>query len=199
MNNQHFHVITGASGAGKSTLLAALGELGYSVVSEVALSIVQEQEQSGGDLFPWTHLQAFMEEVLERNIRAYESARSLPPPVFFDRGIPECIGHMRLLGLDIAPSHAVAPAVYRYAATVFVAEPWPEVYACDRWRRASFERAARSYDPTVAAYVDTGYRTSILPKAPVQERVAFVLGQLRLAPNQRLRPTATGVSHRRRG
>jgi predicted ATPase len=34
-------VITGASGAGKSTLLATLSSLGYSVVPEIALAIVQ--------------------------------------------------------------------------------------------------------------------------------------------------------------
>jgi predicted ATPase len=100
LNNQRFYVITGASGAGKSTLLKALSDLGYSVVPEVAVTIVQEQEQISGNLFPWTNLQAFMEEVLLRNIRAYDAAQSLQPPVFFDRGIPECLppdfhGHIR--------------------------------------------------------------------------------------------------------
>jgi predicted ATPase len=85
LNNQGFYVITGASAAGKSTLLKALGDLGYSVVPEVALTIVQEQEQCGGNLFTWTNLQAFMEEVLIRNVQAYDTAQSLQPPVFFDR------------------------------------------------------------------------------------------------------------------
>lgn len=85
---------------------------------------------------------------------------------------------MRLLGLDIKPDHELALAQHRYASTVFVAEPWPEVYVCDQWRRASFERAERSYEPTVASYVEAGYRASIIPKASVRERVAFVLAQL---------------------
>lgn len=178
MTNQGFYVITGASGAGKSTLLAALGDLGYSIVPEIARAIVQEQEQCGGNLLPWTNLQAFMEEVLVRNIHAHQSAQSLTSPVFFDRGIPECVGHMRLLGLDVKPGHMAAPSQHRYASTVFVTEPWPEVYVYDRERRASFERAARSYEPTVAAYVEAGYRTCVIPKASLQERVAFVLTQL---------------------
>jgi predicted ATPase len=178
LNNQRFHVITGASGAGKSSLLNALSDLGYSVVPEVALTIVQEQEQCGGKLFPWTNLQAFMEEVLIRNILAYDAAQALPPPVFFDRGIPECIEHMRLLGLEIGLGHAVQSAQRRYADTVFVAEPWPEVYVCNRWRRVQFERAARSFGPTVAAYADEGYSTCIVPKVSVEERVAFVLQRL---------------------
>jgi predicted ATPase len=178
VNGRRFYVITGASGAGKSTLLKALSDLGYSVVPEVALTIVQEQEQCGGNLFPWTNLQAFMEQVLIRNIQAYDAAQSLSPPVFFDRGIPECIAYMRLLGLEIGPGCALEPAQRRYANIVFVAEPWSEVYVCNHGRRVPFERAAQSFEPTVAAYIGTGYNTCIVPKVPVEERVAFVLQML---------------------
>jgi predicted ATPase len=64
---------------------------------------------------------------------------------------------------------------YRYASTVFVAEPWPQIYVQDAERHASFERAVRSYQPTVAAYEEAGYKICLLPKASVQERVAFIL------------------------
>jgi predicted ATPase len=178
VQSDRFYVITGASGAGKSTLLKALGDEGYSGVSEIALAIVQEQEECGGDLFPWTNLQAFMEEVLARNIQAYDAAHALPSPVFFDRGIPECLAHMRLLGLQVKPDHAAEAVKRRYAGTVFVAEPWPDVYVRDRWRRATFERAARSFEPTVAAYAADGYSTCVLPQVPVEARVAFILEQL---------------------
>jgi predicted ATPase len=173
-----FYVITGASGAGKSTLLQALGEKGFSVVREAALSLLQEQEECGGRLLPSTDLQAFMNEVVKRNIRAYDAAKSLRPPVFFDRGIPECLGHMRLLGLAVDPSHLGGALTRRYADTVFVAEPWPDIYVCDQWRRAPFERAARSFDATVASYVEAGYTTCVLPKASVEERVVFILEQI---------------------
>jgi len=178
LNARNFHVITGASGGGKSTLVDALGALGFSVVPEVALSIVQEQEESGGNLLPWTNLQAFMEEVFERNVRAYDAAQALPPPVFFDRAIPECLGHMRLLGLDIKPAHEAALQQRRYAATVLVAQPWPEIYVRDRWRQADFARASRSFEPTVAAYTDVGYDTRVIPQVSLEERVAFVLRQI---------------------
>lgn len=72
-----------------------------------------------------------MEEVLIRNIQAYDAALALPPPVFFDRGIPECIEHMLLLGLEIVPGPALERAQRRYATTVFLAEPWPEVDVCN--------------------------------------------------------------------
>jgi len=169
------HVITGASGAGKSTLLAALGDLGYSTVPEAALALLREQQACNGALLPWTNRAAFMEEVLKRNLSNHQAAQSLQAPVFFDRGIPECLAWLRLSDVVLQPHHLSAPERYRYAPTVFVAEPWPEIYVQNAERQASFERAIRSYEATVNAYVEAGYSICVLPKAPVQERVAFVL------------------------
>ncbi|AWV07367.1 ATPase [Lysobacter maris] len=178
MNSQHFHVITGASGAGKSSLLAALSALGHSTVPEVALAILREQRAGNGRLLPGVDRAGFMEALLLRSIEAHRAAAALPAPVFFDRGVPECVAWMRLMGLEAKSEHLEAAARCRYAGTVFVAEPWPEIYVRDGEREASFERAARSFAPTVAAYVEAGYRICILPKVPVRERVAFVLAQL---------------------
>lgn len=121
-----------------------------------------------------------MEAVLERNIRNHQMAQAWKAPVFFDRGIPECLAWMRLSDLALEAHHLAAPARYRYAQTVFVAEPWPEVYVRDTERQASFERASRSYAPTVAAHIEAGYTTCVLPKVSVQARVAFVLEQVNL-------------------
>lgn len=175
MSTPDFHVITGASGAGKSTLVAALSELGYATVREAALDVLREQQDTGGGLLPWVDRAGFMEEVLARNIDNHRTAQSQAAPVFFDRGIPECLAWLRLSGLAVAPRHLAAVARHRYAPTVFVAEPWPEVYVQNAERQASFERAARSYEPTVAAYVEAGYGVCVLPKTSVAERVAFVL------------------------
>ncbi|WP_308365111.1 MULTISPECIES: AAA family ATPase [unclassified Microbulbifer] len=174
MRSHHFYVITGASGAGKSTLLAALSEIGYSTVPEVARAVMREQLECNGSILPSVDRTKFMKEVLARSVQDFEAAQFLKPPVFFDRGIPEWL---RLLGQDATPRH-MAAAHCRYADTVLLAEPWQEIYVCDRERHASFERAARSYEPTVSAYVDAGYRTCVIPKVSVQERVAFVLAQV---------------------
>jgi predicted ATPase len=175
LTEQRFYVITGASGTGKSTLLAALGQLGYSTIPEAALAIMREQRDCKGTVLPWVDRPAFMREVLARNIQAHQAAQSLKPPVFFDRGIPECLAWFRLSAMEVTPRHLAVLGEHRYADPVFVAEPWPEIYVQDDERRASFERAARSFEPTVAAYVEAGYATCVLPKGPVEERVSFIL------------------------
>lgn len=173
MSSQHFYVITGASGAGKSTLITALDDLGYSTIPEAALAIMREQLECGGEALPATDRTAFMEAVLSRSIQDYEAAQSFHAPVFFDRGIPEWLRF-----LDPSEPNCQVAARCRYAGTVFVAEPWPEIYVRNHERTASFDRAAKSYGQTVSAYVQENYEICILPKVSVQERVAFILARV---------------------
>lgn len=178
MSSRHFHVITGASGAGKSTLIAALASLGYATIPEAALGIMREQLKCNGKALPSVDHTAFMEAVLVRSIGDYETALSLNAPVFFDRGIPEWLRF-----LDPGGDHCQVAVQCRYAATVFLAEPWPEIYVRDHERQASFDRAARSYGATVSAYIQAGYETCVIPKVSVQERVAFIMAKTRLVPD----------------
>jgi len=172
MENRQFYVITGASGAGKSTLIAALNELGYFTFPEAALAIMREQLKCGGTILPSGDLTVFMKAVLARSIEDYEKAQTFNAPVFFDRGIPEWLRF-----LSSGEEHATAQ--YRYASTVFVAEPWSEIYVRDHERVHSFDRAAKSYVPTISAYLQAGYETCVIPKVSVQERAAFILAQVR--------------------
>lgn len=173
MRSQHFYVVTGASGAGKSTLISALADLGYSTIPEAALAIMREQLECNGKALPATDRAAFMQAVLSRSIQDCETAQALHAPVFFDRGIPEWL---RFLDPS-EPDYQVA-LQRRYASTVFVAEPWAEIYVRNHERTHNFDRAARSYGPTIEAYRRLGYEACILPKVSIQERVAFILAQV---------------------
>src|SRR5690606_12246538 len=157
LESSRLHVITGASGAGKSTLISALAALGCATVPEAALAVLREQRESGGKALPSADRTAFMTAVLARSVMDYEAALALEAPVFFDRGIPEWL---RCLGPDGSRSQVAAR--YRYATTVFVAESWPEIYVQDDERQASFDRAARSHEATVSAYVQAGYDTCVM-------------------------------------
>ncbi|MDE2341957.1 MAG: AAA family ATPase [Betaproteobacteria bacterium] len=184
MRSQQLYVITGASGAGKSTLIAALRELGYSTLPEAALAIMREQKECNGTILLSGDLMVFMESVLARSVQDYEKAQTLKAPVFFDRGIPEW---SRFLGSGEERCHAETTQ-YRYANTVFVAEPWPEIYICDHERVHSFEQAAKSYITTISAYVEAGYEVCVIPKAPVQEHATFILAQVSTGAQQAVQP-----------
>lgn len=105
--------------------------------------------------------------------------------VFFDRGVPDVLGYLRLLGLPV-PSHMDnAARAFRYNRRVFIAPPWREIFQRDSERRQDFEEAERTCEAMVATYRDYGYELIELPRAAVEERVRFVLERAGLAGRSR--------------
>jgi predicted ATPase len=61
---------------------------------------------------------------------------------------------------------------------VFVAPPWPEIYALDAERKQSFQEAQATYEVMVETYSALGYSLLPLPLESVQKRVQFVLAAI---------------------
>jgi len=78
----------------------------------------------------------------------------------------------------VPPHFERAAALHRYNGTVLLAPPWPEIYAHDAERKQSLGEAERSYRVCADIYPRFGYSTLELPRAPVEERVRFVLAHL---------------------
>ncbi|MGS0895607.1 AAA family ATPase [Burkholderia stagnalis] len=173
-----FFVVTGGPGSGKSTLLDALEHAGFARSQEAGRGVIRDQAAIGGHALPWRDPAAFAELMLSWEMRSYHLARQALGPVLFDRGVPDVIGYLRLTGLAV-PVHADAAARrFRYHRRVFIAPPWPDIYARDAERRQDFDEAARTYDAMVDCYTSYGYRLVELPRASVAARVRFVLDAL---------------------
>jgi predicted ATPase len=168
-----FVIISGCSGGGKSTLLAELDRRGFATIEEPGRRVVREELASGGDALPWIDAIAFVRRISAMAQADYEAARTLSGPVFFDRG---------LIDAAVALEHVTGEAVltdlaarHRYSNPVFLAPPWPELFASDAERRHDFASAVAEFDRLAAAYPALGYDVILLPKASVAERLAFVL------------------------
>lgn len=170
---ERLFVITGGPGSGKTTLIEALEAAGFARTIEAGRAVIQEQLAHGGDALPWKNQASFAEKMLERDIRSYESATQTGP-VFFDRGIPDVIGYLRLSGLPVPAHMTKAAEDFRYHRRVFIAPPWPEIYAQDAERKQDFDEAQRTYDAMVETYTEFGYELVELPRVSVEERVKFV-------------------------
>lgn len=117
----------------------------------------------------------FAELMLSWEMRSYRTAWKLGGPVIFDRGVPDVAGYLRLSGLPI-PSHVdKAPQMFRYHHRVFVAPPWPQIFAQDAERKQSFEEARATYEAMIETYSAFGYELIPLPLDSVEQRVRFVL------------------------
>ncbi|AJY29968.1 AAA domain protein [Burkholderia thailandensis 34] len=170
-----FFVITGGPGSGKSTLIDALAARGYARSHEAGRGVIRDQVAIGGHALPWRDRAAFAEMMLGWEMRSHHLARREHGPVFFDRGVPDVIGYLKLSALPV-PAHLVAAAErFRYRRDAFIAPPWPEIYARDAERRQDYAEAVRTYDAMVDAYAACGYRLVELPRASVDERCRFVL------------------------
>ncbi|WP_175971300.1 AAA family ATPase [Burkholderia sp. BCC0322] len=173
-----FFVVTGGPGSGKSTLLDALEHAGFSRSQEAGRGVIRDQMAIDGQALPWRDPAAFAELMLSWEMRSYDLARRVRGPVFFDRGVPDVVGYLRLTGLPV-PAHAQAAARrFRYHPRVFIAPPWPDVYAQDTERRQDFAEAVRTYDAMVECYTSYDYRLIELPRDSVQARVRFVMDAL---------------------
>ncbi len=117
----------------------------------------------------------FAEVMLSWEMRSYHLAEQASGVVFFDRGLPDVIGYLRLIGLDVPEHMQRAVERFRYNRRVFIAPPWEEIFESDRERKQDFEEAVRTYESMVATYTACGYELVEIPRVSVEERVQCIL------------------------
>lgn len=176
---ERLFVVTGGPGAGKTTLLSALAAAGHAVAPEAGRAIIRDQLAIDGPALPWRDRALFAELMLNFDLRSHGEAQMGSAPVFFDRGVPDSIGYLRLCGLPVPEHLDRAARAFRYAPIVFAAPPWREIYAQDVERKQDFAEAERTYEAVTAAYREHGYELVELPRADVATRAAFLLARVR--------------------
>lgn len=174
-DQSRFVVITGGPGSGKSTLIAALKRAGHRASEEVGRGIIQAQMAIAGRALPWVDPPLFAEMMLSWEMQSYRREAARPGTVFFDRGVPDVIGYLRLVGLPVPAHMTRAAKLFRCHCRVFIAPPWPEIFAQDRERKQTPEEAARTHAAMVETYSELGYELIELPRAPVTARLDFIL------------------------
>jgi predicted ATPase len=174
-SSDRFFVLTGGPGAGKTTLIDALGHAGFATTTEAGRAIIRDQLEIGGPATHQTDPALFAELMLAFDMQSYRKALKEPGPVFFDRGITELAGYHRMMSLPTPAHFRTAAERFRYNPKVFVAPPWPEIFANDSERKQSLGEAVRTHDAAVRIYAEFGYTIVPLPKTTVEERLRFVL------------------------
>ncbi len=162
-----FFVLSGCSGGGKSTLLDALSAAGYATVPEPGRRVLR----AGGPR-PWEDLAGFLEACIALARADHAQAATLPGPVIFDRCVIDALSGLAALGLTLSD-----PGL-RYASPVFLAPPWPELFASEPERQHGLAEAVAEYERLLRAFPAAGYAVEIMPKAPVAERVAWIAARI---------------------
>jgi predicted ATPase len=150
------------------------------VVPEPGRRIVAEELAGDGAALPWTNPAAFARRALAMARADLASAAGTAPagtgPIFFDRGlIDAAVALHHLEGMSLLSSLGGASP---YDDPVFLAPPWPEIFATDDARQHAFAEALAEYTRLDAALVALGHQVRLLPKSPVAARCDFVLAAL---------------------
>jgi predicted ATPase len=170
--------ISGGPGAGKTTVLLELERRGFRCAAEVARQIIQEQARDGDDALPWRDRERYCRLMLERSIASFLEHAASAGTTFFDRGIPDTLCYARLIGSPLEDEIFAVCQQHRYAAQVFLAPPWREIYTTDTERKQTYDEAVRTYGLMVEAYEDCGYEVVEVPRVSAAQRADFVVSML---------------------
>lgn len=171
-------MLTGAPGAGKTTLIEAARAKGWAVGREAARAVIQVQTAIDGPALQWRDPARFAELMLDRDVQTHEQLLATGNVALCDRGIPDLVAYGRIMGLSETDHFRRAAELYRYNRLAFFAPPWRDIYADDAERIEGWEHAQRIYGPLREAYSEMGYEIVELPKAPVEERLRYVVDMI---------------------
>jgi predicted ATPase len=170
-------VISGCSGGGKSTLLSELAGRGFMTVEEPGRRIIKDERANGGNALPWIDMTAFAHRALDLAIADRIAVEGKFGPIFFDRGWVDAVGALEHFAGE--PAEETARTAPPYHPVVFMAPPWPEIYAGDSERKHGFDDAVAEYDRLMQLYPRLGYTPALLPKIAVRDRADFILTALK--------------------
>jgi predicted ATPase len=180
-DSDRFFVLTGGPGSGKTTLIDALREKGFATTQEAGRGVIREETQGGGHALPWLDPERFAERMFEWELESYRQAEREAGTVFFDRGLPDTLGYLRLEELDVPAWMEEQAWRLRYNNRIFIVPPWKEIFSLDEERRQSWQVAVRTYETMVHTYTALGYTLIELPRTSVSGRVRFILETLGLS------------------
>ena len=177
-SNDRLFVITGGPGVGKTAIVHELQRRGYPCVPEAARQIIQDQVRDGGDAVPWQDTKRYSLLMLEKSIEDYLAHATEQQVTFFDRGILDTITHTRINEFSLPDAAYLRAQQYRYNKMVFMAPPWPEIYATDSERKQTLDESMLVYRINTDVYREHGYDIVEIPRAPVEARADFILDKV---------------------
>ncbi|MBB6329750.1 putative ATPase [Chryseobacterium sediminis] len=174
------YIITGGPGAGKTTLLNELSKYGLTTVSEEGRRIIKEQIDCGGEGLPWLNKELFASLMFEESVKTYlkMSQSTHLKPIFFDRGIWDTLGYMRLENIPVPELMTAKAREMVYNNNIFILPPWKEIYENDPERKQTIEKAILTFECMKDIYQEYGFNSIEVPKVSVEERAAFILDRI---------------------
>jgi len=177
-NKSNAIIITGGPGMGKTSVKEQLLVMGYHSVEETGRSIIQNELKTDGNRLPWFDKEGFAMAMFRQSLKDFQDVSEKCGLIFFDRGIPDVIGYLKLCNISIPEIIWQAAKEKRYYPMVFITPSWRVIYVNDAERKQNFEEVVATYHIMKEAYAFLGYKLVELPKTTVLKRVNFIIEYL---------------------
>ncbi|MCB0473861.1 MAG: ATP-binding protein [Flavobacteriaceae bacterium] len=180
-------LITGAPGTGKTSIIQALESLGYLCHHEIIRDLTADAQK---ELSPENIVsnpivfvndpQDFNNKLLKGRIEQFINSDFHEEPLaFFDRGIPDVLAYMDYFRQQYRDDFIEACKRHVYD-NVFLLPPWESIYVVDNERFESYEQALDLHIHIENTYKNLGYQLIEVPHASVENRIRFILDQLKM-------------------
>lgn len=172
-------VIIGGPGTGKTTIIDGLTARGFCCYPEVSREVTMEAKKQGIEQLFLENPLLFSELLLEGRKKQFLNAcKENHEIVFLDRGIPDVLAYMHYIG-DSYPAHFDHACQENKYTKIFILPPWEEIYVSDEERYENYEQAKLIYNHLVETYEKYGYQLIPVPKDSVENRISYILSNLR--------------------
>lgn len=175
-NDVKRYIITGGPGTGKSSIIEELRKRGYYAFDEVSRKVIQEQQEIGGNLFPWNDIEGFVEECYPR-MRHDLLESTKYQTSFFDRSIPDLKAYLEYKGKHFDP--CLNLHLDAYSTVIFFCPPWEGIFVNDAQRPESFEDCQQISTKLIETYKSLDFEIRLVPKIPLYERILFILNEVK--------------------
>jgi predicted ATPase len=177
--NKEIVVLIGGPSSGKTTLIEKLKENGHVCYPEVSREVIKEAQEKGIEQLFLEQPLLFSELLLEGRKKQFHLANKEEADiVFLDRGIPDVLAYMHYIG-DSYPAFFDEACKEHLYSKIFILPTWKEIYVSDDERYESYEQALLIQEHLVETYQKYGYELIKVPKDTVENRVQFILNQLK--------------------
>ncbi|NRD24111.1 ATP-binding protein [Winogradskyella litoriviva] len=173
-------VIAGGPGTGKTTIINELKKRNFICYDEISRQITLQARKDGIEQLFLTEPLLFSEKLLEGRIQQFnEATKETNEVVFIDRGIPDVIAYMDFIG-DTYPNNFVEACKNHQYDSIFILQPWQEIFTSDAERYENFEEAIEIHQHLLNTYKRFGYHLIDVPFGNVETRANFILESLNL-------------------
>ena len=174
MSETNWYVVTGAPSSGKTTLVAALEEMGYRVIHEVARAYIEMQMAQGKTLLEIrADKKSFETWILNKKL-SIEDGLPRDDLIILDRAVPDSIAYFEEAGIDSGEALRKSPR-NRYKR-VFLLDRLP--YQDDHARIENHEIAGRLEQGLEKSYRLLGYDVVRVGVMSVADRVKFIVDRI---------------------